>query len=184
MNLHEYQAKEILKKFGLPVLRGKSYVNNLDSIESDLIDLKGPPWVVKSQIHAGGRGAGYFKNSFNKKGGVQVIFEKNQVSNIASSMMGNILVTKQTGEQGKLVNRIFIEEGCDIDREFYCSLLVDRTKSQLMMMLSTAGGVDIEEVAMSNPNKIINIHFSSNKDIKLDEKLQQKLNINKISLMN
>ena len=178
MNLHEYQAKEILKKFGLPVLRGKSYVNNLDSIESDLIDLKGPPWVVKSQIHAGGRGAGYFKNSFNKKGGVQVIFEKNQVSNIASSMMGNILVTKQTGEQGKLVNRIFIEEGCDIDREFYCSLLVDRTKSQLMMMLSTAGGVDIEEVAMSNPNKIINIHFSSNKDIKLDEKLQQKLNIN------
>ena len=178
MNLHEYQAKEILKKFGLPVLRGKSYVNNLDSIEVDLIDLKGPPWVVKSQIHAGGRGAGYFKNSFNKKGGVQVIFEKNQVSNIASSMMGNILVTKQTGEQGKLVNRIFIEEGCDIDREFYCSLLVDRTKSQLMMMLSTAGGVDIEEVAMSNPNKIINIHFSSNKDIKLDEKLQQKLNIN------
>ena len=93
--------------------------------------------------------------------------------------MGNILVTKQTGEQGKLVNRIFIEEGCYIDREFYCSLLVDRTKSQLMMMLSTAGGVDIEEVAMSNPNKIINIHFSSNKDIKLDEKLQQKLNINK-----
>ena len=179
MNLHEYQAKEILKKFGLPVLRGKSYVNNLDSIESDLIDLKGPPWVVKSQIHAGGRGAGYFKNSFNEKGGVQIIFEKNQVSNIASSMMGNILVTKQTGEQGKLVNRIFIEEGCDIDREFYCSLLVDRTKSQLMMMLSTAGGVDIEEVAMSNPNKIINIHFSSNKDIKLDEKLQQKLNINK-----
>ena len=178
MNLHEYQAKEILKKFGLPVLRGKSYVNNLDSLEIDLIDLKGPPWVVKSQIHAGGRGAGYFKNSFNKKGGVQVIFEKNQVSNIASSMMGNILVTKQTGEQGKLVNRIFIEEGCDIDREFYCSLLVDRTKSQLMMMLSTAGGVDIEEVAMSNPNKIINIHFSSNKDIKLDEKLQQKLNIN------
>ena len=178
MNLHEYQAKEILKKFGLPVLRGKSYVNNLDSLEIDLIDLKGPPWVVKSQIHAGGRGAGYFKNSFNKKGGVQVIFEKNQVSNIASSMMGNILVTKQTGEQGKLVNRIFIEEGCDIDREFYCSLLVDRTKSQLMMMLSTAGGVDIEEVAMSNPNKIINIHFSSNKDIKLDAKLQQKLNIN------
>ncbi len=179
MNLHEYQAKEILKKFGLPVLRGKSYVNNLDSIEVDLIDLKGPPWVIKSQIHAGGRGAGYFKNSFNEKGGVQVIFEKNKVSKIASSMMGNILVTKQTGEQGKLVNRIFIEEGCDIDREFYCSLLVDRTKSQLMMMLSTAGGVDIEEVAMSNPNKIINIHFSSNKDIKLDEKLQQKLNINK-----
>ena len=89
--------------------------------------LSGPPWVVKSQIHAGGRGAGYFKNSFNNKGGVQVIFEKEQVSvTIASSMMGNILVTKQTGEQGKKVNRIFIEEGCDIQREFYLSLLIDR----------------------------------------------------------
>ncbi len=182
MNIHEYQAKEILKKFGLPVLNGKSYVNNLDSIENDLIDLKGPPWVVKSQIHAGGRGTGYFKNAFNGKGGVQVIFEKNQVSNIASSMMGNVLVTKQTGEQGKLVNRIFIEEGCDIDREFYFSLLVDRTKSQLMIMISAAGGIDIEEVAISDPKKITYIYFTSNQDIKLDEKLQKKLSINKRQL--
>ena len=163
MNLHEYQAKEILKKFGLPILNGKSYDKNLDSIEKDIGILIGPPWVVKSQIHAGGRGAGYFKNSFNDKGGVQVIFEKEQVSNIASSMMDNTLVTKQTGEQGKKVNRIFIEEGCDIEREFYLSLLIDRNSSSVMMMISAAGGMDIEEVAASSPEKIINIHFKKNK---------------------
>ena len=97
MNIHEYQAKEILKKFGLPILNGKSYEKNLDLLQTELKDLKGPPWVVKSQIHAGGRGAGHFKNSFNDKGGVQVIFEKDEVSQVASSMMGNTLVTKQTG---------------------------------------------------------------------------------------
>ena len=178
MNLHEYQAKEILKNFGLPVLNGKFYNKNLDSIEIDIDNLNGPPWVVKSQIHAGGRGAGYFKNSFNEKGGVQVIFEKDQVSTIAKSMMGNILVTKQTGEEGKTVNRIFIEEGCDIEREFYLSLLIDRNFSKVMMMISVAGGMDIEEVAISNPEKIINIYFEKNKDIKLDETLKTKLNIN------
>ena len=177
MNIHEYQAKEILKNFGLPVLNGKSYNNNLDSIEGDITDLNGPPWVVKSQIHAGGRGAGYFKNSFNDKGGVQVIFEKDQVSSIASSMMGNVLVTKQTGEVGKTVNRIFIEEGCDIEREFYLSLLVDRNTSKVMMMISAAGGMNIEEVAASNPEKIINIHFETNKDVTLDESLLEKLEI-------
>ena len=179
MNIHEYQAKQILKNFGLPVLNGKSYNINLDSIEGDITDLKGPPWVVKSQIHAGGRGAGYFKNSFNDKGGVQVIFEKDQVSSIASSMMGNVLVTKQTGEVGKTVNRIFIEEGCDIEREFYLSLLVDRNTSKVMMMISAAGGMDIEEVATSNPEKIINIHFETNKDVTLDKSLPEKLEINR-----
>ena len=178
MNLHEYQAKEILKKFGLPILNGKSYDKNLDSIEKDIGILSGPPWVVKSQIHAGGRGAGYFKNSFNDKGGVQVIFDKEQVSAIASSMMGNTLVTKQTGEQGKTVNKIFIEEGCDIEREFYLSLLIDRNSSSVMMMISAAGGMDIEEVAASNPKKIINIHFEKNKNISLDQSLQTKLDIN------
>ena len=130
MNIHEYQAKEILKNFGLPVLQGKSYCKNLDTLHADIEDLNGPPWVVKSQIHAGGRGAGHFKNSFNDKGGVQVVFEKKDVPSIAQSMMGNVLVTKQTGEAGKIVNRIFIEEGCDIDREFYLSLLVDRSNSK------------------------------------------------------
>jgi len=179
MNIHEYQAKEILKNFGLPVLNGKSYNKNLDFIEGDITDLNGPPWVVKSQIHAGGRGAGYFKNSFNDKGGVQVIFEKDQVFSIASSMMGNVLVTKQTGEIGKTVNRIFIEEGCDIEREFYLSLLVDRNTSKVMMMISAAGGMDIEEVAASNPEKIINIHFETNKDVTVDESLMEKLEISR-----
>ena len=177
MNIHEYQAKEILKQFGLPVLKGKSYNKNLQTLNDDIADLKGPPWVVKSQIHAGGRGAGYFKNSFNDKGGVQVIFEKDNVSSVAQSMMGNVLVTKQTGEIGKTVNRIFIEEGCDIDKEFYLSLLVDRNNSKVMMMISAAGGVDIEEVAITNSEKIINVHFTTYKDISLDDSLLSLIHI-------
>ncbi len=179
MNIHEYQAKEILKNFGIPILNGKHYEKNIDSLLEDIDDLRGPPWVIKSQIHAGGRGAGFFKNSFNNKGGVQVVFDKNQVRKIASSMLGNVLVTKQTGEKGKTVNRIFIEEGCDIVKEFYLSLLIDRNNSKLMMMLSSAGGMDIEEVALSNPDKIINIHFENNKNIKLEESLLSKLEITK-----
>ena len=182
MNIHEYQAKEILKNYGLPVLKGKSYNSNLETLDADIKDLKGPPWVVKSQIHAGGRGAGHFKNSINNKGGVQFVFEQNEVSSIAQSMMGNTLITKQTGEKGKMVNRIFIEEGCDIEREFYLSLLVDRNKSKIMMMISAAGGMDIEEVALKNPEKIINIHFIKYKDISLDESLMMKLEINKNQL--
>ena len=182
MNIHEYQAKEILKNYGLPVLKGKAYNKNLDTIDADLEDLNGPPWVIKSQIHAGGRGAGKFKNSFNNKGGVQVVFEKNEVSSIAQSMMGNVLITKQTGKSGKTVNRIFIEQGCDIDREFYLSLLVDRNKSKVMMMISSAGGMDIEEVSVTNPEKIINIYFTKYKDISLDESLLKKLEISKNQL--
>jgi succinyl-CoA synthetase beta subunit len=182
MNIHEYQAKEILKNYGLPVLKGKSYNKNLETLDADIKDLKGPPWVVKSQIHAGGRGAGHYKNSFNDKGGVQVIFEKDNVSFVAQSMMGNVLVTKQTGEIGKTVNRIFIEEGCDIDREFYLSLLVDRNTSKVMMMISAAGGMDIEEVAITNPEKIINVHFTTYKDISLDDSLLTKLDITKNQL--
>ena len=182
MNIHEYQAKEILKNFGLPVLQGKSYSKNLDTLPADIEDLNGPPWVVKSQIHAGGRGAGHFKNSFNDKGGVQVVFEKKDVPSIAQSMMGNVLVTKQTGEAGKIVNRIFIEEGCDIDREFYLSLLVDRNNSKIMMMISSAGGMDIEEVAVTNPEQIINIHFTTYKDVSLDQSLMTKLDITKNQL--
>ena len=182
MNIHEYQAKEILKNYGLPVLKGKSYNKNLETLDADIKDLKGPPWVVKSQIHAGGRGAGHFKNSFNDKGGVQVIFDKDNVFSVAKSMMGNVLVTKQTGEIGKTVNRIFIEEGCDIDREFYLSLLVDRNTSKVMMMISAAGGMDIEEVAITNPEKIINVHFTTYKDISLDDSLLKKLDITKNQL--
>ena len=177
MNLHEYQAKEILKKFELPILKSKYYINKLDDIEKDLKDLQGPPWVIKSQIHAGGRGAGYFKNIFNNKGGVQVINEKNEVFHVAHSMMGNTLVTKQTGQEGKKVNRIFLEEGCDIDREFYLSLLIDRNTSQLMMLISSAGGMDIEEVAETNPDKIHNIYFSNITDIVLPNNLIKLLRL-------
>ena len=179
MNLHEYQAKELLRQYKLPVLKGRSYKGNLDDLEFDLNNLKGPPWVVKSQIHAGGRGAGYFKNNFNNKGGVQVVSKKSEVILIASSMMENILVTKQTGIEGKKVTRIFIEEGCQIDREFYLSILIDRNNSKIMMMISSAGGMDIEEVAESNPEKIYNIYFNDYEDIKLPEYLEKNLDLSR-----
>ena len=178
MNLHEYQAKELLQQFDLPILKGKAYINNLDTIEKDLNDLSGPPWVVKSQIHAGGRGAGHFKKSFNNKGGVQIIQDKTQVPVIAKLMLGNILITKQTGADGKKVNRLFIEEGCKIEREFYLSLLIDRNNSQLMLMISSAGGMNIEDVAEKNPEKIYTTHFPDLSEINLPQNLQQHLEIN------
>lgn len=177
MNLHEYQAKEILVKYGLPLLKGKSYIKTLDGLEEDLNYLDGPPWVVKSQIHAGGRGAGYFKNSFNGKGGVQITNKKNDVVSISSLMLNNILVTKQTGPKGKKVNRIFIEEGCEIDKEYYVSILIDRNTSKIMMMISSAGGINIEEVAEKNPEEIYNIYFENLNDINLPRYLIKKLNI-------
>ena len=178
MNLHEYQAKELLRQFDLPLLKGKAYINNIETIAKDLNDLSGPPWVVKSQIHAGGRGAGYFKNSFNNKGGVQVIYDKRKVSDIAKSMLGNILITKQTGAQGKKVNRLFIEEGCEIEREFFLSLLIDRNNSQLMLMISAAGGINIEDVAEKNPEKICTIHFPDLDNISLPKNLKNELELN------
>ena len=178
MNLHEYQAKELLRQFDLPLLKGKAYVNDLKTIEKDLNELPGPPWVVKSQIHAGGRGAGHFKKPFNDKGGVQVIQDKTQVPVIANSMLGNILITKQTGVDGKKVNRLFIEEGCKIEREFYLSLLIDRTNSQLMLMISSAGGMNIEDVAEKNPEKIHINHFPDLTEINLPKNLEKQLELN------
>jgi succinyl-CoA synthetase beta subunit len=177
MNLHEYQAKNILSQFDLPLLKGNFYIDKLDGIEADLETLQGPPWVVKSQIHAGGRGAGHFKKSFNGKGGVQVADEKSKIISLAYSMMGNILVTKQTGPDGKKVNRIFIEEGCKIDREFYFSLLIDRKTSELTMMVSSAGGIDIEDVAEKNPEKIHTIHFNDFEKISIPDTLEEDLEI-------
>ena len=178
MNLHEYQAKELLRQFDLPLLKGKAYVNDLKTIEKDLNELPGPPWVVKSQIHAGGRGAGHFKKPFNDKGGVQVIQDRTQVPVIANSMLGNILITKQTGVDGKKVNRLFIEEGCKIEREFYLSLLIDRTNSQLMLMISAAGGMNIEDVAEKNPEKIYTNHFPDLTEINLPKNLEKQLELN------
>ena len=178
MNLHEYQAKELLLEFELPLLKGKSYINSFDGLESDLNNLRGPPWVIKSQIHAGGRGAGYFKDSFNNKGGVQIVNNKSDVIAIAASMMGNVLITKQTGTQGKKVNRIFIEEGCIIEKEYYLSLLIDRNTSQLMVMISSSGGMEIEDVAEKNPEKIHNIYFNDLDNISLPNYLEKDLIIN------
>ena len=178
MNLHEYQAKELLRQFDLPLLKGKAYINNLDTIEKDLNDLSGPPWVVKSQIHAGGRGAGHFKKYFNNKGGIQIIQDKTQVPVIAKLMLGNILITKQTGADGKKVNRLFIEEGCKIEREFYLSFLIDRNNSQLMLMISAAGGMNIEDVAEDNPEKIHTIYFPDLTEINLPKNLEKQLELN------
>ncbi len=177
MNLHEYQAKELLKKFDLPVLKGIVFIENLSQIEENLETLKGPPWVVKSQIHAGGRGAGKFKNNFNNMGGVQVVSEKNKVFKIAESMINNVLITKQTGDKGKEVKRIYIEEGCKIKKEFYLSILIDRNTSQPMMMISASGGMDIEEVAESNPDEIHYIYFSDLTNIVLRKNLIKILDI-------
>ena len=177
MNLHEYQAKELLKKFDLPVPKGLVFIENLSQIEENLETLKGPPWVIKSQIHAGGRGAGKFKNNFNDMGGVQVVLEKNKVFKIADSMINNVLITKQTGPKGKEVKRIYIEEGCKIKKEFYLSILIDRNTSQPMMMISASGGIDIEEVAESNPDEIHYIYFSDLTNIVLRKNLIKTLDI-------
>ena len=178
MNLHEYQAKEILKKFNLPLLNGLSYVDSLDSLEQDLDRLQGPPWVVKSQIHAGGRGAGRFITSINNKGGVQVVYSKKEAIDVSNAMLHNTLVTKQTGRLGKKVNRIFIEEGCQIDREYYLSFLIDRNSSKLMMIVSPNGGMDIEDVAEKTPEKIHNVYFPTLQSFKINDDIKNTLNLN------
>ena len=176
MNLHEYQAKDLLRKYNLPILEGKSYIKNVDGLEKDLQNIKGPPWVIKSQIHAGGRGAGKFLKPFNTKGGVQITESIDDAQKIAKGMMGNILITKQTGNEWKLVNRIYLEAGCEIDREYYLSILLDRNQSKLMMMVSDAGGVDIEDVAEQIPERIQYVYFDNLEDFTISDSLQNKLN--------
>ena len=180
MNLHEYQAKELLRKYDLPLLKGLVFINSLKNLKNELHSLNGPPWIVKSQIHAGGRGAGYFKNSSNKEGGVRAVYKYDEAQSIAEFMLGNTLITKQTGPEGKKVNRIFVEEGCEIKREFYLSLLIDRSKYQLMLMISAAGGINIEEVAQKNPNKIHITHFYDLNNITLDSKIKEVINISSL----
>ena len=176
MNLHEYQAKDLLRKYNLPILEGKSYIENVDDLDKDLQNIKGPPWVIKSQIHAGGRGAGKFLKPFNTKGGVQITESIDDAKKIAKGMMGNILITKQTGNEGKLVNRIYLEAGCEIYREYYLSILLDRNQSKLMMMVSDAGGVDIEDVAEKTPERIQYVYFDNLEDFTISDSLQNKLN--------
>jgi len=155
MNIHEYQAKALLHEFGVPISRGVAVLQASDS-DAAAKQLPGPVWVVKSQIHAGGRGKGKFKEaSAGDKGGVRIAKSVAEVNEFAKQMLGATLVTIQTGPQGKQVNRLYIEEGSDIDKEFYLSILVDRETSEVSFVVSTEGGVNIEEVAHNTPEKIV-----------------------------
>jgi succinyl-CoA synthetase beta subunit len=156
MNIHEYQAKDLLRKFGVAVPRGKVAYTPAEA-EAAAKELGGPVWVVKSQIHAGGRGAGRFKDDPNGKGGVRVVKSIDDVKSNAAKMLGHVLVTKQTGPAGKEVKRVFVEDGADIKRELYLSMLIDRATSRVTIIASTEGGMDIEEVAAKHPEKIMTV---------------------------
>ncbi|WP_339833461.1 ADP-forming succinate--CoA ligase subunit beta [uncultured Parvibaculum sp.] len=145
MNIHEYQAKAVLAKYGVPVPRGHAAFSP-DEAVAKAKELGGPVWVVKAQIHAGGRG---------KAGGVKVVKSVDDVKSEAARLLGSTLVTHQTGPEGKQVNRLYIEEGSSIARELYLSIVVDRVTSRVSFIVSTEGGMDIEEVAKKTPEKIL-----------------------------
>src|SRR5262245_36960999 len=147
MNIHEYQAKELLREFGVPVPRGHAAFS-VDEAERAAQNLGTPVVVVKAQIHAGGRG---------KAGGVKVVKSIEDARKEAQRMLGATLVTKQTGPKGKQVNRLYIEEGTLIEREMYLAALVDRTSARIAFVVSTEGGMDIEEVARVTPEKIVTV---------------------------
>ena len=157
MNIHEYQAKQLLKGYGAPVAEGVA-ITSADEAQAAAKRLPGPLYVVKSQIHAGGRGKGRFKElGAEAKGGVRLAKSIEDVVVNAHEMLGNTLVTAQTGPAGKQVNRLYIEDGADIERELYCSLLVDRGTGRVSFVVSTEGGMDIEAVAHDTPEKIATI---------------------------
>ena len=153
MNIHEYQAKQLLAKYGAPVSKGAPALT-VEEAEKVAKDLNANLYVVKSQIHAGGRGKGKFKETPDAKGGVRVVKTVAEVKENAKGMLGNTLVTIQTGEEGKQVNRLYIESGSDLKKEYYLSLLVDRDVSRVAFVASTEGGMDIEEVAEHTPHLI------------------------------
>ncbi|MBN9448727.1 MAG: ADP-forming succinate--CoA ligase subunit beta [Bosea sp.] len=155
MNIHEYQGKAVLKEFGAPVSAGFPALTVAEAVAAAK-KLPGPLYVVKSQIHAGGRGKGKFKElPADAKGGVRLAKSVEEVEAHAKEMLGNTLVTAQTGEAGKQVNRLYIEDGSDIEKEFYLSALVDRETSRVAFVVSTEGGMDIEAVAHDTPEKIL-----------------------------
>ena len=157
MNIHEHQAKALLKTYGLPVASGVA-IFKPEEAEAAAKSLPGPLYVVKSQIHAGGRGKGRFKElGADAKGGVRLARSPAEVAANAGEMLGNTLVTKQTGPAGKQVNRLYIEDGADIARELYCSLLVNRETGKVAFVVSTEGGMDIEGVAHDTPEKIVTV---------------------------
>ena len=159
MNIHEYQAKELLRSYGAPVSDGRIVLKAEDAkTAAGAID--GPVWVVKAQIHAGGRGKGHFLEAeAGDKGGVRITKSAEEAATEARKMMGRTLVTKQTGPAGKQVNRVYIEDGSDIARELYLALLIDRGTSRVTIIASTEGGMNIEEVAEETPDKIATIHI-------------------------
>jgi succinyl-CoA synthetase beta subunit len=157
MNIHEYQGKALLKSYGAPVADGVA-IFSADEAAAAAAKLPGPLYVVKSQIHAGGRGKGKFKElGPDAKGGVRLAKSIDEVVANVKEMLGNTLVTKQTGPAGKQVNRLYIEDGADIDRELYLSILVDRAVGKVAFVVSTEGGMDIEAVAHDTPEKIVNV---------------------------
>jgi succinyl-CoA synthetase beta subunit len=156
MNIHEYQAKELLKKYGVAVLEG-FVAWTPEEAEAAARKLPGPIYVVKSQIHAGGRGAGRFEDDPNGKGGVRLAKSPEEARQAAEAMIGHTLITKQTGEAGRQVHRVYVEAGCDIKRELYLSLLADRATGRVTIMASTEGGMEIEEVAETHPEKIMRV---------------------------
>ncbi|MGY6411871.1 MAG: ADP-forming succinate--CoA ligase subunit beta [Alkalilacustris sp.] len=155
MNIHEYQAKALLRSYGAPVADGR-VVLKADEAKTAAGELDGPVWVVKAQIHAGGRGKGHFKEaSAGEKGGVRLARSVEEAAEHAAAMLGRTLVTHQTGPEGKQVGRIYIEDGAAIARELYLAMLIDRKTSRISFVCSTEGGMDIEEVAANTPDKIL-----------------------------
>src|SRR3974390_256357 len=155
MNIHEYQAKALYRQYGVPTPKGQAAFTVEEAVAAAKT-LPGPVWVVESQIHAGGRGKGKFKEaSAGDKGGVRLAKSVEEVKDFAKQMLGATLVTVQTGPHGKQVNRLYIEEGSDIDKEFYLSILVNRETSEVSFVVSTEGGVNIEDVAHNTPEKIV-----------------------------
>ena len=179
MNIHEYQAKALLKTFGAPVAEGVP-VLSLADVQKAVDTLPGPLWVVKSQIHAGGRGKGKFiEKEAGEKGGVRLAFSKEDVAKHAEAMLGKHLVTAQTSAAGKQVNRLYIEDGADIEKELYLSILVDRSTSHVAFVVSTEGGMDIEAVAHDTPEKILTVGIDPLKGVTADDsaKINKALNL-------
>jgi len=169
MNIHEHQAKALLKSYGAPVAEGIA-VFSVEEASKAADQLPGPLWVVKSQIHAGGRGKGKFKElPADAKGGVRLAFSKEEVAQNAKEMLGNTLVTHQTGPEGKQVNRLYIEDGADIATELYLSLLVNRETGQVAFVVSTEGGMDIEQVAEETPEKILTVNIDPTTGVTADD---------------
>ena len=156
MNIHEYQAKELLKRYGVAVLDGRVAWTPEEAVAA-AGTLPGPVYVVKAQVHAGGRGAGHFADDPTGKGGVRVARSLDEVKAAADAILGHVLVTKQTGPAGRLVRRLYIEAGCEIARELYLSLLIDRATSRITVVASSEGGMDIEEVASKHPDRILRV---------------------------